>query len=179
MRIEQVPADPTPLPYPSWRKDSRTPARRISTSRPGETRTVDFTIASGPGTLVIFVENEGGERIGGSCFTLEGETEAETLTDVCDQGDDGRLNFPDLPSGEYTIIQTRAGGNRQLAPEQSVTVEPGQTVEVTLLNPREPQAGDADAVAGTGADLNGHSGTGGDSDTGVDSRAGGDRRAAG
>ncbi|MDF3043640.1 MAG: hypothetical protein K0Q71_6346, partial [Thermomicrobiales bacterium] len=106
----------------------------------GETSTVDFTIASGPGTLVIFVENENGERIGGACFTLEGETGTETLTDVCDQGDDGRLNFPDLPSGEYTIIQTRAGGNRQRAPEQSVTVEPGETVEVTLLNPREQQA---------------------------------------
>ena len=124
------------------------------------------------------MENEDGERIGGSCFTLEGETEAETLTDVCDQGDDGRLNFPDLPSGEYTIIQTRAGGNRQLAPEQSVTVEPGQTVEITLLNPRAAGR-DADAVAGTGVNLNGHSGTGGDSDTGVDSRASGDRRAAG
>ena len=84
------------------------------------------------------MENEDGERIGGSCFTLEGETEAETLTDVCDQGDDGRLNIPELPSGDYTIVQTRAGENRQLAPEQSVTVEPGQTVEVTLLNPREP-----------------------------------------
>ena len=87
------------------------------------------------------MENEDGERIGGACFTLEGETEAlaESLTDVCDQGDDGRLNFPDLPSGDYTIVQTRAGENRELAPEQSVTVEPGQTVEVTLRNPREPE----------------------------------------
>ena len=92
-----------------------------------------------PGTLVIFVENEDGERIGGTCFTLQGETENQPLTDVCDQGDDGRLNFPDLPSGDYTIVQTRAGENRQLAPEQTVTVEPGQTVEVTLLNPREPE----------------------------------------
>jgi uncharacterized surface anchored protein len=91
------------------------------------------------GTLVIFIENENGERIGGSCLTLQGETEAQTLTDVCDQGDDGRLNFPDLPSGDYTILQTRAGENRQRAPEQTVTVEPGQAVEVTLLNPREPE----------------------------------------
>jgi hypothetical protein len=93
----------------------------------------------GPGTLVIFVENEDGERVGGACFTLTGETGTEPLTDACDQGDDGRLNFPDLPSGDYTIVQTRAGENRQLAPEQTVTVEPGQTVEVTLLNSREPE----------------------------------------
>ncbi len=74
-----------------------------------------------PGTLVIFVENEDGERIGGACFTLQGATEtlAEPLTDVCDQGDDGRLTFPDLPSGDYTIVQTSAGENRQLAPDQS------------------------------------------------------------
>ena len=124
------------------------------------------------------MENEGGERIGGSCFTLEGETEAETLTDVCDQGDDGRLNFPDLPSGEYTIIQTRAGGNRQLAPEQSVTVEPGQTVE-SPYSTRESRRPRRRRRRRNRVSLNGHSGTGGDSDTGVDSRASGDRRAAG
>ncbi len=105
----------------------------------GETTAVEFTIAGGPGTLVIFVEDEQGERIGGACFTLEGESEAGNLTDICDQGDDGRLNFPDLPSGDYTVVQTRAGENRQLAPEQTVTVEPGQTVEITLSNPREAQ----------------------------------------
>ena len=49
------------------------------------------------------------------------------------------MNVPDLPPGDYTIVQTRAGKNRQLAPDQNVTVEPGQTVEVTMLNPREPE----------------------------------------
>jgi uncharacterized surface anchored protein len=93
------------------------------------------------GTLVIFVENEDGERIGGSCFTLESNTGAlaEPLTDICDQGDDGRLNVPDLPPGDYTIVQTRAGENRQAAPDQPVKVEPGQSVEVTILNQREPE----------------------------------------
>ena len=91
------------------------------------------------GTLVILVENEDDERVGGACFTITGETDTEPLTDVCDQGDDGSLTFPDLPSGNYTIVQTRAGENRQLAPEQTVTVEPGKTVEVTLLNSREPE----------------------------------------
>ena len=105
----------------------------------GETTTVDFTLASGLGALVIFVEDEAGQRRGGACFTLDGE--ATVLEDVCDQGDDGRLNFPDLPSGEYIVIQTRAAENRQIAAEQTVTVEPGQTVEITVLNPLEvPEA---------------------------------------
>ena len=118
------------------------PARQEVEISAGEEAKVTFR--HGPpeqetGTLVIFIENEDGERIGGSCFTLQGETEDQTLTDVCDQGDDGRLNIPDLSPGDYTIVQTRAGENRQRAPEQNVTVEPGQTVEVTLLNPREPE----------------------------------------
>ena len=151
VRIEQVPAGPYSVALSELPEGLPDPGTQDIDVEAGEIGTVDFTVASGPGTLVIFVENEDGERIGGACFTLEGETEAETLTDVCDQGDDGRLNFPDLPSGDYTIIQTRAGENRQLAPEQSVTVEPGQTVEVTLLNPREPASRDADA-ARTGGD---------------------------
>ena len=145
VRIEQVPAGPYSVAL--YRAAGRTPGPRHAEDRrrSGRNGTVDFTVASGPGTLVIFVEDEDGERIGGACFTLEGETEAETLTDICDQGDDGRLNFPDLPSGDYTIVQTRAGENRQLAPEQSVTVEPGQTVEITRAQPARPEAGDADA----------------------------------
>ena len=99
----------------------------------GETASVALTVGSGPGTLVLFVQDENGERIGGSCFTLQ--SDAETLTDVCDQGDDGRLTIPDLPAGDYTVTQTRAARDRQLAAPQQVTVQPGQTVELTLRNP--------------------------------------------
>jgi uncharacterized surface anchored protein len=101
----------------------------------GETATVELTVGSSPGTLVLFVEDENGERIGGSCFTLQ--SDAETLNDVCDQGDDGRLNIPDLASGAYTVTQTRAARDRQLAAPRQVTVQPGQTVELTLRNPSE------------------------------------------
>ncbi|HET6919051.1 MAG TPA: SpaA isopeptide-forming pilin-related protein, partial [Jiangellaceae bacterium] len=141
IRIEQVPAGPYSVALTELPEGLPDPGTQNIDIEASEIRTVDFTVASGPGTLVIFVENENGERIGGACFSLEGETEAlaESLTDVCDQGDDGRLNFPDLPSGDYTIVQTRAGENRELAPEQGVTVEPGRTIEVTVLNPREPE----------------------------------------
>lgn len=101
--------------------------------KPGETTRLTFATASGPGTLVLFVEDEAGERLGGSCFTLR--TGDEVLEDVCDQGDDGRLNIPDLEPGTYTITQTQAAEGRELAAEQTATVAPGQTTELTLRNP--------------------------------------------
>ncbi|MFT4037731.1 MAG: SpaA isopeptide-forming pilin-related protein [Thermomicrobiales bacterium] len=111
------------------------PDAQQATITGGETANVDFTIGGGPGTLVLFVENEQGDRLGGSCFTLDNGV--DPLLEVCDQGDDGRLNIPDLPPGEYTVVQTDAAEGQQLAPEQQVTLPAGQTVEVTLVNPAE------------------------------------------
>ena len=139
LRFDAVPPGPYDVELYELPEETPLPEARQIEVVAGETTTIEFAIAAGLGTLVIFVENEEGERIGGACFTLRGDSEAETLSDICDQGDDGRLNFPDLPSGAYTIVQTRAGENRQLAPEQTVTVEPGQTVEITVSNPAEPQ----------------------------------------
>jgi uncharacterized surface anchored protein len=116
-------------------QDIPAPAAQQVEVAAGESAKVELSLSSGPGTLVLFVEDENGQRLGGSCFTIEGD--AQTLTDVCDKGDDGRLNVPDLPGGDYTVTQTRAAKNRQLAAAQQVTVQPGQTVEATLLNPKE------------------------------------------
>ena len=66
----------------------------------GETSQVGFTLAGSPGALVLLVQDEQGQPVGGSCFTLQ--SDVTTLTDICDQGDDGRLNIPDLPAGTYT-----------------------------------------------------------------------------
>ncbi|MFN8589922.1 MAG: SpaA isopeptide-forming pilin-related protein [Thermomicrobiales bacterium] len=103
----------------------------------GETVAIEFSLAASTGKLVIFVENEQGERIGGSCFTIRGET--TRLDDVCDEGDDGRLNVPDLPAGDYTVTQTRAQGDRAVAAEQTVTITPGETTEITVANPQPQQ----------------------------------------
>ncbi|MDF3040172.1 MAG: LPXTG-motif cell wall anchor domain protein, partial [Thermomicrobiales bacterium] len=103
----------------------------------GETVAVDLPLTAQNGTLVILVEDENDQLVGESCFTLQ--SDALTLEDICDQGDDGRLSFPDLPPGDYMVTQTQAGEDRQLAPAQTVTVPPGQTVEVTVGNPAAPQ----------------------------------------
>jgi uncharacterized surface anchored protein len=111
------------------------PASQRVTMTGGETRDVTFTIGGGTGTLVVLVEDEQGEPLGGACFTLDNGI--DPLLEVCDQGDDGRLNIPDLPTGDYAIVQTDAASGQQLADEQQVTVNAGQTVELTVTNPAE------------------------------------------
>jgi len=139
VRFDAVPAGPYTVALTDLPDGITAPDDETIEVQSGETTAVTFAIVSGLGTLVILVEDEAGTPLGGSCFTIESQGQTQTLTDVCDQGDDGRLNFPDLASGEYTVIQTRAAADRQLAREQAVTVEPGQTVEITLLNPGEPE----------------------------------------
>lgn len=114
---------------------AETPEPQRVTITGGETSEATFTLGRGIGTLVILVEDEQGELLGGSCFTLDNGT--DPILEVCDQGDDGRLNIPDLPAGTYTIIQTDAASGQQRASEQRIAVVSGQTVELTVTNPAE------------------------------------------
>ena len=137
VRFEAVPVGTYTVELFDLAEGIEAPAAQTVEVSAGEITAVEFAIAAGPGTLVILVEDEEGQPLGGTCFTIAG-AEA-TLTDVCDQGDDGRLTFPDLLAGEYTVTQTRAAADRQVAAEQAVTVAPAQTVEITVLNSRQPQ----------------------------------------
>ena len=111
------------------------PAQTISV-RLGEVTELDFTVASLPGALVIQVEDERGEPLAGSCFTVEGN---DTLADVCDQDDEGRVGVADLPAGNYTVRQTSAAQGYLPGPEQDVRVEAGQTVEIVVHNAPQPE----------------------------------------
>ena len=67
--------------------------------------TVEYQQARGrPGRLIILVADEDGDPVPQTCFDVRGPVE---LTEVCDRQDDGQLNVPDLPAGEYTVTQTR------------------------------------------------------------------------
>ncbi|MCC7023165.1 MAG: hypothetical protein IT338_10065, partial [Thermomicrobiales bacterium] len=112
------------------------PAQQQIAVEAGTTTQVDFALAAANGTMVLFVEDPSGQRLGGSCFTITSPT--RRFADICDQGDDGRLNIPDLPPDTYDIVQTRSAPDREIAPPQTVTVDAGQTVEVTLVNPLIP-----------------------------------------
>ena len=95
--------------------------------------TIAYRRAEGrPGRLVIFVSDENGNPLGQTCFDLRGPIE---LTEICDRQDDGQLNIPDLPAGEYTVTQTRAADGVTLAEETSVVVPEDDTVQLQLVNP--------------------------------------------
>ena len=69
--------------------------------------TVEYQQARGrPGRLIILVTDENGDPVPQTCFDVRGPVE---LSEVCDRQDDGQLNVPDLPAGEYTVVQTRDG----------------------------------------------------------------------
>ncbi|MDP9362647.1 MAG: hypothetical protein M3Q10_00195, partial [Chloroflexota bacterium] len=86
-----------------------------------------------PGTLVILVEDEDGSPVGETCFALE--SDAASFDNVCDQGNDGRLNIPDIPAGEYRVRQLQTAPGREVAEDETVTVPAGGREDLTVVNP--------------------------------------------
>ena len=128
-------------------EDTRTPEGRQPAApedvavEDGETATLTVTSQAAeapPGTLVILVEDEDGTPIGETCFALEGDV--ASFDDVCDQGNDGRLNIPDIPAGEYRVRQLQTAPGREVAEDETVTVPAGGRDELTVVNPRSEAA---------------------------------------
>jgi uncharacterized surface anchored protein len=96
--------------------------------------TVDYQQAQGrPGRLIILVADEEGDPVPQTCFDVQGPVE---LSDVCDRQNDGQLNVPDLPAGEYAVIQTQTAEGFTPADETSVVVPEDDTIELSLVNAR-------------------------------------------
>lgn len=111
---------------------------------------IDYRVAEGePGTLVILVVDDAEEPVGETCFSLE--SDAATFENVCDQGNDGRLNIPEIPAGEYLVRQEQTAAENEIAEDETVIVPAGDVTELTIENPRTggdetPAAEDADAT---------------------------------
>ena len=71
----------------------------------------------------------------------------EEFRDICDQQNDGRLNLPDIPSGDYTVIQTQTSEGFDIAPETTVRVVAGETVELPLVNEATGTGAEQEATA--------------------------------
>ena len=100
--------------------------------------TVEYRPAEGqPGRLILVVADDDGNPVPETCFDVRGPVE---LTEVCDRQNDGRLNIPDIPPGEYTVTQTRTAEGFSLAPETTVDVPEGDTIELPLENAPADQA---------------------------------------
>ena len=149
------------LPAGTYRLDERTtpdgvqPAsgQRVEIAG-GETAQLTVTYqaaAAATGTLVILVEDETGAPVGETCFSLT--SDIASFDEICDQGNDGRLNIPDIAAAEYTVTQTQTAGEHTVAAEQTVTVTAGESKELTIVNPSS--ASDTGTLTITATDANG------------------------
>ncbi|MCC2627461.1 MAG: hypothetical protein K0S14_1111, partial [Thermomicrobiales bacterium] len=113
--------------------------------------TVEYQQARGrPGRLIILVADEEGDPVPQTCFDVQGPVE---LSEVCDRQDDGQLNVPDLPAGEYTVTQTRTAEGFTPADETSVVVPEDDTIELPLVNARAETEGQEQAQDEEGEEI--------------------------
>ncbi|MDQ3444367.1 MAG: SpaA isopeptide-forming pilin-related protein, partial [Chloroflexota bacterium] len=109
------------------------------TAEPVETETAEPTQADlgPPGSLIVTLQDAGGQNIGGACFELlNGDDVIDSSCDVDDDfPDNGRTGFFGVTSGTFTLEQSIAQpGTEPIAPVE-VEVVPGQTTEFTVSAP--------------------------------------------
>ncbi len=145
--IEHVPAGDYTLTVSDTPADFTAPAATKVTVKAGTRAEAEVTLpaaAAQPGRLVLLVANEDGQPVGETCFALSGPA---NFDNVCDQGNDGRLNIPDLPAGDYVVRQLQTAADHDLAKQQTVTVPAGDTKELEIVNRRTKAATPTEVAA--------------------------------
>jgi uncharacterized surface anchored protein len=137
VRFAEVPVGASEIRFSQVPEPFAAPEPQPVTVARDETATVDVELQRGLGTLVLFVEDPAGEALPSTCVTLQLEDSGAPGEEICDQGDDGRLNLPDLPAGTYTVRQTRAAEGYEPAPELTVEVPQDATTEETVVLAQE------------------------------------------
>ncbi|MGH2532195.1 MAG: MSCRAMM family protein [Thermomicrobiales bacterium] len=103
---------------------------------------VDVVNVLKPGRVQIRKEDTEDNLLGGSCFLLDGEDDADY--EVCDNeaGDQnpaaGVIRFINIPAGDFTLVETVPPAGYLAADDQPITVEPNQTLFLTVINEEEP-----------------------------------------
>ena len=134
--------------------------------------TAETTPEAVPGNLIVTLLGPDQQPIGNACFQLvQGDTVvAEQCDDTTNPGDtlpgNGNTGFFGVPSGSYTLRQSRAPEGSQPAPEQQVDVPAGDQATVTVTaaasaedptptaeTPGEPTPTEAQAIAGDAGDV--------------------------
>ncbi|MGL4847310.1 MAG: SpaA isopeptide-forming pilin-related protein, partial [Clostridium sp.] len=108
---------------------------------------IDFTIASNdigttielppvydsliPGNISITKENSNGDKLAGAKFNLvqNGKVIQQGTTDK-----NGKLEFKDVPQGEYQIVEVEAPKGYELAKTQNITVETNKTTPIKIID---------------------------------------------
>ncbi len=85
-----------------------------------------------PGDLVVLRQGDAGNPIGGACFELvapDGSVVGSACDEDGDVPDDGRIGLIGVPSGDYSLRESRTPEGVEPAAEMPVTVLPNQAVE--------------------------------------------------
>lgn len=81
------------------------------------------------GDLVVLRQDENGQPVGGACFEITNSS-GEVIADACDEtgdvADDGRIGLLGVPSGDYTLTETRTPEGFETAVDIVVTVSPNE-----------------------------------------------------
>ncbi|HEV2072941.1 MAG TPA: SpaA isopeptide-forming pilin-related protein [Thermomicrobiales bacterium] len=153
---------PTPTNVPTEVPTVAPTAEPTSEATPTEAPAEDAV----PGDLIVTLQNEAGQPIGGACFELvRGD---ETIGPVCDSDDpfpgNGNTGFFGVPSGTYTLHQTTVPDGTQPVADQEIEVPAGDrnTVIVGAPTTAQPTATPAPTVEPPGAPQDVAGATGGD-----------------
>ncbi|MER3437968.1 MAG: hypothetical protein C4346_10475, partial [Chloroflexota bacterium] len=138
VRIEETQAPP------GYEPGNPTTARITA----GEETTVEVVNSLAPtptpappptGSVRITKVDQDNQRLGGSCFTLQGN---QTYGPVCDNGDgdadntEGRILVENVEAGTYTVVEETAPEGYAGAEPQQITVRAGELTRVTVRNSR-------------------------------------------
>ncbi|MCC6313552.1 MAG: hypothetical protein IT337_06030, partial [Thermomicrobiales bacterium] len=132
IRFAQVPAGAYQIVFSQIPGPLPTPEAQSVTVDGDQTAAVAVTVQRPAGELRLFVEDAAGNRLPNTCVTLTGPDGA-TTEPICDRGDDGQLNFPDLAPGTYRVAQTSVAPGFESAPEQTVEIRPGEPADLTIV----------------------------------------------
>nr|MBA2753377.1 hypothetical protein [Chloroflexia bacterium] len=121
----------------------------VGVSAVTELTVVNEASADSTGSLVVVKLDENGNALGGACFELIDPLDDSTVvTETCDEdgdvADDGRIGFSDVPSGTYTLRETRIPEGYQAAGDQTVTVEATEVTVTSAATPIPEEGGEVE-----------------------------------
>ncbi|MBA3310486.1 MAG: hypothetical protein H0U28_10620 [Nocardioidaceae bacterium] len=133
------------------------------TEQADETPQVTATVEAQPGSLIVTLQDEAGQPVGGACFELGGE-DGEVAAEACDTDDpfpgNGNTGFFGVPSGTYTLRISETPDNVAAPDDREVEVPAGgEATEIVAVAATEATAEpteqttdtETDTVAETGA----------------------------
>lgn len=143
LTFENVPAGSymlveTRAPSPAWNVASPVSVTMVA----GTDQTVRVIDYPKPGRLVVTKvdANDASLVLEGACFELQGDRNYGPFCDGDDGVNDGKITFPNVVPGTYTLVETSPPPGYQASADREVTIAAGSTRNVTVENRAVPPA---------------------------------------